>query len=35
MTEKADLVEGLVVKPGSHGRRKYSRRAKRELVERW
>ena len=34
MTEKPDLVEGLIVKPGAHGRRTYSRAAKRELVER-
>jgi transposase len=34
MTEKPDLVEGLIVKPGVHGRRTYSRAAKRELVQR-
>ncbi len=34
MTEKPELVEGLIVKPGAHGRRTYSRRAKQELVER-
>jgi|SRR5579872_129425 len=34
MTEKpVELVEGLIVKPGAHGRRTYSRKAKRALVE--
>jgi transposase len=34
MTEKpVECVEGLIVKPGAHGRRTYSRKAKRALVE--
>jgi transposase len=34
MTGKlGELVEGLIIKPGSHGRRTYSNRAKRALVE--
>jgi transposase len=34
MTEKpVELVQGLIVKPGAHGRRTYSRRAKQALVE--
>ena len=34
MTEKnAGLVEGLVLKPATNGRRTYSKRAKRALVE--
>jgi transposase len=34
MTEKpVELVQGLIVKPGAHGRRTYSRKAKQALVE--
>src|SRR5690348_14235458 len=34
MTNKSiELVEGLIVKPGTHGRRTYSRQAKRALVQ--
>ena len=34
MTGKpGELVEGLIIKPGSHGRRTYSNKAKRALVE--
>jgi transposase-like protein len=34
MIEKTvELVEGLILKPGAHGRRTYNREAKRALVE--
>ena len=34
MTNKSiELVEGLIVKPATHGRRTYSRQAKRALVQ--
>lgn len=34
MADKSiELVEGLIVKPGTHGRRTYSRQAKRALVQ--
>ena len=34
MTDKSvELVEGLIVKPATHGRRTYSRQAKRALVQ--
>lgn len=34
MADKSiELIEGLIVKPGTHGRRTYSRQAKRALVQ--
>jgi len=34
MADKSiELVEGLIVKPATHGRRTYSRQAKRALVQ--